>query len=351
MVVRVPLGDDVDVSVVSWNSWGDLRHNLPALVAQDYPSYRVVVVDNASTDDTADEVAARFPDVTVIRSPRNDGFGAANNLCFAASSSSYVAVLNPDARPEPGWLRALVRALEENPNAALATSKVLLASDASRINACGNVVHLSGIAYCRGLMQDQHDFVQASPVAAVSGAAFLARRDVLEEIGYFDERFFMYMEDTELSMRARLAGYDVVLAPRSRVAHEYELAVPPWKFFYLERNRFFLLVNLFRWRTMMLLIPALCVAEAGVWWFALRSGPRMAAAKAASYVAVLRALPRMLRRRRRVQAVRRTGDRALIDIMSSALPRAVDGGPPRLTTLADRFFAVYSSLLRRLVRW
>ena len=351
MVVRVPLGDDVDVSVVSWNSWGDLRDNLPALVAQDYPSYKVVVVDNASTDATADEVRARFPDVAVIRSPRNDGFGAANNLCFARSRSTYVAVLNPDARPEPGWLKALVRALEANPGAALATSKVLLASDASRVNACGNTVHLSGIAYCRGLMRDQHEFVRDERVAAVSGAAFLARRDVLEEIGYFDERFFMYMEDTELSMRARLAGYDVVLAPRSRVAHDYEASVPPWKFFYLERNRFFLLVNLFRWRTLALLAPALFVAEAGVWWFALRSGPRMAAAKAASYIAVVRGFREMLRRRRRVQAVRRAGDRTLLDVMSSALPRAVDGSPPRLTTLADRYFAAYGWLLRRIVRW
>ena len=67
--------------------------------------------------------------------------------------------MNPDATPERGWLRALVRALEEHPDAALATSKVLLASDPARVNACGNIVHLSGIAFCRGLDDDQHDYV------------------------------------------------------------------------------------------------------------------------------------------------------------------------------------------------
>ncbi|MHB8377431.1 MAG: glycosyltransferase family 2 protein [Dehalococcoidia bacterium] len=351
MVLRVPLGEDnVDVSVVSWNSWGDLRSSLRALAAQDYPAYRVVVVDNASSDATADEVEAHFPDVTVIRSERNGGYAAGNNLCFAQSKSKYIAVLNPDARPESGWLRALVRALEADPNAALATSKVLLASDPGRVNACGLDVHLSGIAFCRGLDDAQDAYVAIEEVAAVSGAAFVARRDVLEEIGGLDERFFMYMEDTELSMRARLAGYSVVMTPRSRVAHTYALDVSPWKFYYLERNRVFMLVNVFRWRTLALLAPALLVAEAGVWAYALRGGPSMLAAKARAYASVLAAVPSMLRRRRRVQAIRRVGDGALLAHMTSSLP-AVDRGAGALTVLANRFFARYASLVRWAVRW
>ena len=94
----------------------------------------------------------------------------------------------------------------------------MLASDPARINACGLDVHLSGIAFCRGLDEPQERYVTSQPVTAVSGAAFLARREMLEHIGGLDERFFMYMEDTELSMRARLAGYDVVLG-HARASH------------------------------------------------------------------------------------------------------------------------------------
>lgn len=351
MVVRVPLGDDaVDVSVVAWNSWPHLRANLPALASQDYPAYRIVVVDNASSDATADEVEARFPDVTVIRSEHNGGYAAGNNLCFARSTSRYIAVLNPDARPEAGWLTALVRALDENPNAALATSKVLLATDASRVNACGLDVHLSGIAFCRGLERPQDEFVATDHVAAVSGASFVVRRDVLEEIGGLDERFFMYMEDTELSMRARLAGYDVVMTPRSRVVHDYALAISPWKFYYLERNRFLMMVNVFRWRTLALLAPAMLLTEAGVWAFALRSGPAMLAAKARSYGSLALSLPSMVRRRRRVQAMRRADDRELLALMVTELP-VVGAGTGLLTTAANRFFRGYSRILRRCVRW
>ncbi|MEX2247068.1 MAG: glycosyltransferase family 2 protein [Dehalococcoidia bacterium] len=351
MVIRVPVGHDVDVSVVAWNSSRELRNNLPAMIAQDYPSYRVVVVDNASDDATADLVEEEFPDVTLIRSPRNGGFGAGNNLCFERSRSAYVAVLNPDARPERGWLRALVRALEAHPGAAMATSKVLLASDPARVNACGNEVHMSGIAFCRGLGDDQHAFVSDEHVAAVSGAAFVARRDVLDEIGFFDERFFMYLEDTELSLRARLAGYDVICANRSRVLHDYALSVPPWKFYYLERNRFFMLLNLYRWRTLALLAPALLLAEAGVWCFALRSGRAMAGAKARSYASVLLGLPLMLRHRRRTQRLRRVPDRALLDVLCADLPSGLEGAPALLTKAANTCFRLYATLLRRAVRW
>lgn len=351
MVIRAPFGEHVvDVSVVSWNSWGHLRRNLPALIDQDYPSYRVVVVDNDSSDETVEHVEAEFPDVDVVRCARNGGYGAGNNLGFARSQSKYVAVVNPDARPERGWLRALVRALEDNPRAALATSKVLLASDPRRVNACGNIVHLSGIAFCRGLHEDQHRHVRGQSVPAVSGAAFIARRDALEQIGGFDERFFMYMEDTELSLRARLAGWDVVLAPRSRVVHDYELDIAASKFYYLERNRFFLLANIFHLRTLVLLAPALAVAEVGVWWFALRDGRGLARAKLASYAAILAGLPAMLRQRGRVQSIRRARDRAILEWLSPNLP-VVGGETYGLTRIANAFFRGYNALIRRLVRW
>ena len=352
MVISVPLGEEhVDIAVVSWNSWSDLQRSLPAVIAQDYPHYRIVLVDNASDDHTPAQVEARFPGVEVIRSDRNEGYGAGNNRCFAQSDSKYVAVINPDAQPEPGWLRALVRALEHNPNAAFATSKVLLASDPARVNACGTRVHLTGIASCRGLGDDQHDHVVPTPVPAVSGAAFVARRDVLQQIGGFDERLFMYMEDVELSLRARLAGWDVVLAPRSRVVHDYALTIPAWKFYYLERNRLLMLLKLFRWRTLALLLPALLVAEAGVLLYASRTRRGLLVAKLRSYAGVLRELPALLHSRRRAQAARRRPDRALLEVMDTVLPHAPDYPAGRAIRAIDAFFSGYARMLRHLVRW
>ncbi len=348
--VAAPAGD-VDVAVVSWNSWPALRQSLPALLSQDYEPYRVVLVDNDSRDRTPQEVRRRFPEVCLVHSGANRGYGAAGNIGFTASRSRYVAILNPDARPDPGWLDALVAALEERPDAALATSKLLLKSDPARVNACGNTVHLSGITTCRGLLAPTDEYRSREDVPAVSGAAFLARREALERIGGFDERFFMYLEDTELSLRARLAGYATVLAPSSQVVHDWQLSVPAWKFYYLERNRYLLLLTIFRWRTLAALLPALLLAEAGVWGYALRSGRGYVAAKLRGYASVLVHLPGHLRRRRAVQTIRAVPDAALLAILSDDLQAGPEVLSPRAIEAVNRLFRLYGRLLRRVVRW
>jgi GT2 family glycosyltransferase len=174
---------------------------------------------------------------------------------------------------------------------------------------------------------------------------------VLEDIGGFDERFFMYMEDVELSLRARLAGWDVVYAPRSRVVHDYTLDIPPWKFYYLERNRLLMLMKIFRWRTLIALAPALLVAEAGVCWYALRAGRATFAAKLRSYAGFARELPAVIRSRGRAQRIRRTGDRALLEWLDCALPHAPGAPGAKLMRAADAFFSGYARMLRRIVRW
>ncbi len=338
------------MSVVAWNSWPALRQSLPALLGQRYGPFRVVVIDNASPDGTAEEVGRRYPDVCVLKSDANRGYGAANNLAFAASSSRYVAVANPDARPEAGWLEALVRALEGHPGAALATSKVLLRSDPSRVNACGNTVHLSGITTCRKVGMPERDCTAVEEAPAISGAAFLARRDVLDRIGGFDERFFMYLEDTELSLRARLAGYSIIVAPDSRVIHNWTLSVSSGKFYYLERNRYLLLLNIYRWRTLALLAPALLLAELGVWGYALRMGPPYICSKLRGYASVLGAIRLHLRRRRAVQAVRRVPDAALLAVLSVDLETGL-ATPARPMLAVNRLFRLYGRFLRWAVRW
>jgi GT2 family glycosyltransferase len=174
---------------------------------------------------------------------------------------------------------------------------------------------------------------------------------VLDEIGGFDERFFMYMEDVELSLRARLAGWDVVFAPRSRVVHDYTLDIPAWKFYYLERNRLLMLMKIFRWRTLLAMAPALAAAEAGVIWYALRAGRPTLSAKLRSYAGVARELPALLRGRARAQRIRRVGDRALLATLDSALPHAPGAPGATLMRAADAFFSGYARMLRRIVRW
>ena len=177
----------VSVIIVNINGRHHLAKCLPAVTRLDYDNYEVIVVDNDSLDGSPAYIAQHFPSVRVIESSTNLGYAGANNLGFLLARGDYLAVLNPDTIVEDRWLSELVKALEANPKAGLATSKIFMMDDPSRINACGNQITVSGITYCRGVGSPAIEFAAEEDVTAVSGAAFIIRRSVLEEVGPFDQ--------------------------------------------------------------------------------------------------------------------------------------------------------------------
>jgi GT2 family glycosyltransferase len=300
------------VIVVAYNAGRDLEPCLSALTRACGPDDEIILVDNASRDGSAEETERAFPGVTVIRSDRNLGFGGGNNLGARLAASRYLAFLNPDTIVEPGWLQALVDALEANPQAGLATSKILLLRDPSHVNTCGNEVHCTGLTVCRGIGLDPHAVADGVEVQAVSGAAFAVRRDLFELLEGFDESFFLYMEDTDLSWRARLAGYRCIYVPTSIVYHDYALRFGPRKTFYQERNRYQMLLKSLRWRSLVVLSPALFLAESLTWGFVLVRERDHWANKLRAYAWVLHHWGEVLSRRKQVQSLRQVRDRDLL---------------------------------------
>jgi GT2 family glycosyltransferase len=309
----------VSVIIVTFNARRHIACCLDALLAQTYPTLEIIVVDNGSSDGTADDVAAQFPDVRLVRSPRNLGYAGGNNLGVVHAHGEFLAFLNPDTEAAPGWLAGLVRVLDGDATRGLATSKILLFDRRDRINTCGNDVHYTGLAFCRGLEQPATAFKQAEDVAAVSGAAFLMRRDLFTQLGGFDERFFMYLEDTDLSWRAALAGYRCVFAPDSIVYHHYAVRISASKTFYLERNRYLLLLRNCRAATLLLLSPALLLVEAVTGGYAALRGPAHLAAKLRAWWWIPRHWPAIVSARRCVQRERRVGDGAVLRRFSHRL--------------------------------
>jgi hypothetical protein len=230
-----------------------------------------------------------------------------------------MAVINQDAIAQPGWTDALLRALEADPRAGLATAKVLLQSDPTRVNAAGNSPHFTGITPCRGFGQPSSDFTAVEEVPAISGCAFAFRRTLLLDLGGFDGDFFLYFEDTDLSLRVQLAGYSCVLAPDAEVLHDFEPRFSAAKLRLLERNRLTSWLKLFRWRTLLLLAPALLLTELVSTGFALLSGPRALAARFRGVGEVFGGLPAILQARRQVQATRRLDDRELLSRLDAKL--------------------------------
>jgi hypothetical protein len=194
------------VVVVTWRGRGLIGRCLDALAAQTL-CHRVLVVDNASTDGTAAEIAAHPVRPWVLRMTRNIGYAGALSAALPQISTPFMAWLNDDTQPDPGWLAALEQALD-NDGAAAAAASVLRAADGT-VTSTG--VALTGIGYGR-------DTTGVTPFGFCGGAALL-RTDVLRAAGGVPSSLFCYYEDTDTSWRLRLAGYRVLAVPGARVRH------------------------------------------------------------------------------------------------------------------------------------
>jgi len=242
-----------------------------ALERQTQPDFEVIIVDNSGAGAVARSGAVR-PGMRVIEQNRNVGFGAAINGAFRQSRSPYLATLNDDAAPHPGWLAALVAALDARPDAGMCASQVRLYGE-DTLDSAGMLVAGDGSSKQRGHTRPSKFFPVAEEVLFPSGSAALYRRAMLEEIGLFDEDFFLYCEDTDLGLRARWAGWRCLYVPEAVVEHHYSHSAgraSRLKAYYVERNRLFVLAKSFPAR-MLAAAPFVSLARYG-WhlWFLLR---------------------------------------------------------------------------------
>ena len=210
---------EISVVVVNFNGLQHLNTCLQALLAQDGLSFEVVVVDNASTDGSVEFVRAHYPSVRLVVTEQNLGFAGGNNRGAAGARAPLLAFLNNDTRVEPGWLLTLRNGLSWSPNAALVTSRIVYMHDPTVLDSAGDGVTRAGGAFKRGHGAPASHHLRRREVFGACGAAFLIVREVFEEVGGFDEDFFLSHEDVDLSYRVRLRGYRCVYMPEAVVQH------------------------------------------------------------------------------------------------------------------------------------
>lgn len=307
----------VSIVVVNYNGAGALQRCLESLAADTGDvSTEVLVVDNASSDgsaEIAEAAAERNAALRVFRSPTNRGYAGAVNVALAEARGTYVAVLNMDVVVSPGWLRPLVELLDRSPDAGAACPLILLDSDPGRINAAGQNVNVTGLGFNRWLGKPRERAGEESfRVSGLHGAAFVVRRDLLEELGGWDESGFLYHEDVQLSWLLRLAGREIYCVPSSTVGHDYHLTMFPRKLFLLERNRGAMLLADLRAHTRLALSPLIALSELMLWGYCLLRGPKFLRAKLDSYRWIARHRDRIRERRRFVGSVRRRSDWGLL---------------------------------------
>lgn len=342
------------VIIVNTNELHHLEKCLPTVFILDYPDYEVLVIDNVSTDGSIEYIQTNFPQARIVRNRQNLGYTGANNVGFQTAAGEFIAVLNPDTQVQPGWLKDSISALNANPNAGLATPKILLTDKPSRINTCGNVITFTGLTFCRGLDEPADNYSMPEVVPAVSGAAFVIRKAVLEQIGGFDERFFMYYEETDLSLRASLAGFTCLYVPTSGIFHKYSFRYSAGKCFYQERNRYFALLKTFKWKTLLVLLPTLFIGEMVAWGYSILKGPGHVHSKFRTYIWLFKNRRLLIEARKATQKLRRVDDKTILKLFGYRLNFA-QTAPAWLLPWLDRFFnpALYllSKLCYSLVAW
>jgi GT2 family glycosyltransferase len=209
----------VSVVIPNWNGRLFLERCLLSL-REARGSVETIVVDNGSSDGSAEFIRERFPEVRVVAAESNRGFASAVNAGARSARGRYLAILNNDTEVSPAWLDELLACLERHPGAASAAAKVLRLDDPLVLDGAGDAMTWSLKAYRRGRGErDRGQYEREEQVFSAAGTACLWRADVFRELGGFDETFFAYYEDVDLGFRARLAGYECWYAPRAVVYH------------------------------------------------------------------------------------------------------------------------------------
>jgi len=213
-------GLKASVIILSWNGMKYLEDCLNAVLAQDYPDFEVIVVDNGSTDASPDFVSAHYPQVRLIRNKYNLGFAAGNNVGLKAAMGDVLILLNQDTIVRPGWMKALVGTLKKE-TVGIAGCKILYPDGRTIQHAGGWIEWPLGLTFHYGQgEQDMGQWDTPRQVDYVTAAAMAFRRDVLERVGFLDEEFWPgYFEDTDFCLRARKMGYEVWYTPDAVLTH------------------------------------------------------------------------------------------------------------------------------------
>lgn len=300
--------DKVAVIVVTYNSEKDIVQCLETVLAQNYPNFEVIIVDNTSTDSTIDKInkfANRFGNIIVINNSVNSGYAGAVNIGAKHTNARYIAILNPDVKVFPSWLSKSIEVIKKH-GPSLVTPKILLMRKPGLINTCGLTVHYTGLSFCRGLGKSADLFNRDEEVGAVSGAAFVIPRDLFNKLGGFDAAFFDTKEDVDLSIRAKILGCKVLYTPSTMIHHNYNLdkdvishnySLSTTKFFFHERNRHLILLKIYDVNTLLLLAPPLLLTEVIAFLYSLLLGRKYIKSKMLALGWVLTHL-RDIRRRR-----------------------------------------------------
>ena len=330
------------VVIVAYDAGPRLVRCLESLAEDAAAGVDVVVVNNGSRGPEI-EWAERAQHVKLLEAGGNIGFAAGCNLGAAETAADMLLFLNPDTVVAQGAIRALAARLED-PSVGVAMARLRLLDQPELLNSRGAALHISGLGWSSGHGERADSVTGPLEIAYANGSALAIRREVFDQLGRFTDELFIYLEDAELSWRARLSGLSVLLDPAVDVFHDYEYARNPTKLYYMERNRLVLVLTAFELRTILVLLPVLLATELGMVVLAAREG--WLGDKVAGWRWSLSQRRWLRMHRRETQALRRVSDRELARYLTPVVdPQMIDR--PAALRLANPLMRAYWAVARR----
>jgi len=313
------------IIIVNWNGKTHLPVCLESLKAQTFSDFETIMVDNGSSDDSLEFVASHFPWVKTVPLFVNQGFAGGNNAALPHASGEYIITLNNDTDADPGWLEELVRVADENPAVGMVASRICAYDDHDMIDSLGVKVCRDGMSRGAFRLQRFSELAlgKTEEILMPSGCAALYRRQMIATVGFFDDDFFAYCEDSDLGLRGRRAGWKALLARDAVIYHKYSQTggtFSPLKLYLVERNHYWVAFKNYP-LTSILALPFATIGryieQARVVLASQGAGQQFAESSSKSVCAIalirgvidaLKMLPKMLAKRRNFASIRKLGD-------------------------------------------
>ena len=209
----------VTIVIPNYNGNHFMEPCLSSLSKQTYKNFHILVVDNASSDGSIEYMEENYPDIELIKLQKNYGFSKAVNIGIQHSRTPYVILLNNDTTVDTRYVEEMVKAIEKSPKIFSVSSKMIQMYHPELIDSAGDLYTLLGWGVCRGCGRPVSNYTKYDEIFTACAGAAIYRRSVFDEIGYFDENHFAYLEDIDIGYRARIYGYYNMYCPTALVYH------------------------------------------------------------------------------------------------------------------------------------
>ena len=319
----------------------------------------IYIVDNASSAESVTYIEKNYPEAIILK--REDGnYSAANNAGIKQAikdGCDYLVIANMDTSFDKDWLLEMIKTLESDDKIGLVQSKILLypkdeeEKKHPKINSLGNIMHYLGFGFTSAYNEvDEGNERDIEIKGYASGCSFIIKKELIDKIGAYDEEYYMYHDDVEVSWKVKLAGYKIFLAAKSVVYHKYEFSRSVRMLYYMERNRYLAMFHFYKPLTLVLLMPAIVAMDLGMWLFSLLNGWTKTKFEILKYFLSLKNWQKILKKRKEISKLRIKSDKDIIDSFEGRV-LFQEVANPVLNYIANPIFNLYWKVVKNIIIW